>query len=60
MSLVPDCLQGLLTRDPTKRLGSGAGGSDSVRRHAFFRSISWPKLEARQLESKFRPSVSSR
>jgi hypothetical protein len=57
---VPACLQGLLTRDPTKRLGSGPGGSEAVRRHPFFKPISWAKLEARQLESKFKPEVTCR
>lgn len=30
-------LKGLLTRDPEKRLGAGAGGSAAVRAHPFFK-----------------------
>ncbi|GFR47425.1 hypothetical protein Agub_g9046 [Astrephomene gubernaculifera] len=51
-------LKGLLTRDPAKRLGSGPDGSDAVKRHPFFKPINWTKLEARQIESKFKPTVS--
>lgn len=50
-------LQGLLTRDPSKRLGSGPGGADAIRKHAFFKTINWSKLEERQIESKFKPKV---
>lgn len=50
-------LKGLLTRDPTKRLGHGVSGSEAVKRHPFFRSINWAKLEKREVESKFRPIV---
>ncbi len=50
-------LKGLLTRDPAKRLGAGPHGSEAVKRHPWFKSISWAKLEARQIESKFKPTV---
>lgn len=50
-------LKGLLTKDPAKRLGSGPNGSAAVRAHPFFNAINWTKLEARQLESKFKPLV---
>mmetsp|Transcript_22199 Transcript_22199/g.48473 ORF Transcript_22199/g.48473 Transcript_22199/m.48473 type:complete len:514 (+) Transcript_22199:245-1786(+) len=50
-------LKGLLTRDPTKRLGSGSNGSEAIKRHPFFKSINWAKLERREIESKFKPSV---
>jgi p70 ribosomal S6 kinase len=49
--------QGLLTRDPAKRLGSGPNGSDSIKKHPFFKAIDWAKLERREIESKFKPSV---
>ncbi|KAL6753068.1 kinase-like domain-containing protein [Haematococcus lacustris] len=51
-------LKGLLTRDTAKRLGAGPGGSDAIRKHPFFKSINWARLEARQLPSKFVPEVS--
>lgn len=50
-------LKGLLTRDPAKRLGAGPHGSEAVKRHPWFKSINWAKLEARQIESKFKPTV---
>lgn len=52
-------LKGLLTRDSAKRLGAGPNGSAAVKAHPFFKGISWAKLEARELESKFKPSVRS-
>ncbi len=42
-------LKGLLARDPLKRLGSGTEGSEEVRKHAFFKSINWAKLERREV-----------
>eukprot|EP00878_Enallax_costatus_P016535 GHUV01017348.1.p1 GENE.GHUV01017348.1~~GHUV01017348.1.p1 ORF type:complete len:478 (+),score=209.34 GHUV01017348.1:238-1671(+) len=48
-------LKGLLQRDPAQRLG--AAGADAVKKHPFFKSINWQKLEARQVESKFKPGV---
>ncbi len=52
-------LKGLLTRDPTKRLGHGPAGSDAIKKHGFFKSINWARLQQRQVESKFRPEVAS-
>jgi hypothetical protein len=51
-------LKGLLIRDASKRLGSGSDGSDAVKRHPFFKTINWARLEAREIESRFKPSVS--
>ncbi|KAF8056117.1 ATPK2 [Scenedesmus sp. PABB004] len=50
-------LKGLLVRDPAQRLGCGPGGAEEVRRHPFFKAISWERLEARQVESRFKPGV---
>jgi serine/threonine protein kinase len=50
-------LEGLLTRDPEKRLGSGSEGSNEVKRHAFFKDIDWAKLEKKELEAPFKPKV---
>lgn len=50
-------LKALLTRDPEKRLGSGPDGSEAIRKHPFFKSIDWVKLDERQIESKFKPGV---
>ena len=50
-------LRGLLTKDASKRLGFGDQGSDAVKKHPFFKSIDWKKLESRDIESPFRPKL---
>ena len=50
-------LKGLLTKDASKRLGYGEGGSEAVKKHAFFKGIDWVKLEDRELVSPFRPKL---
>lgn len=37
-------LQGLLRKDPNRRLGSGPGDAEEIKRHEFFHPISWEKL----------------
>ena len=34
-------LEGMLTRNPSQRLGAGPNGSDNIRGHPFFNSIDW-------------------
>ncbi|GAB2300779.1 Serine/threonine-protein kinase AtPK2/AtPK19 [Dionaea muscipula] len=50
-------LKGLLQKDPSKRLGGGATGSEEIKRHKWFKRINWKKLEARELNPSFRPEV---
>jgi len=50
-------LEGLLTRDVDKRLGSGAEGSNDVKKHPFFKDIDWDKLDRKVLEPPFKPKV---
>ncbi|CAI0399057.1 unnamed protein product [Linum tenue] len=50
-------LKGLLQKDPSKRLGSGPRGGDEIKHHKWFQSINWKKLEARELQPKFKPDV---
>ena len=50
-------LEGLLTRDPEKRLGSGSGGSESVKNHPFFKDINWDKLMKKEIDAPFKPKV---
>jgi serine/threonine protein kinase len=52
-------LEGLLTRDVDKRLGSGADGSFDIKKHVFFTGIDWEKLERKEIEPPFRPKVKS-
>lgn len=56
----PKCrslLQQLLTRDPAKRLGSGDGGVNDIKRHPAFAQIDFAKLENRELPPPFNPGV---
>nr|GMC63770.1 serine/threonine-protein kinase AtPK2/AtPK19-like [Ipomoea batatas] len=53
-------MKGLLQKDPSKRLGSGAGGGGEIKGHKWFRSINWKKLEAREIQPSFRPDVAGK
>jgi len=50
-------LEGLLTRDPEKRLGSKDKEASDVRGHAFFKSIDWGKLNRKEIDAPFKPKV---
>ncbi|KAI3499364.1 hypothetical protein L1887_35161 [Cichorium endivia] len=51
-------LKGLLQKDPSARLGSGARGGDDIKSHKWFRTVNWKKLESRELQPKFKPDIS--
>uniref|UniRef100_A0A7S0A147 cGMP-dependent protein kinase n=1 Tax=Pyrodinium bahamense TaxID=73915 RepID=A0A7S0A147_9DINO len=48
-------LMGLLTRDPTKRLGAGPEGYDAIKQHPFFSDFRWDELLSRQLSAPYLP-----
>jgi serine/threonine protein kinase len=50
-------LRGLLTRDPTKRLGSGPADAEDIKAHLFFSDINWEKLSKGQIPPPFVPIV---
>lgn len=51
-------LTGLLTRDPSQRLG--VNGADEIRKHPFFaQNIDFDKLSQKKIQPPFKPSVSS-
>jgi len=50
-------LEGLLTRDPEKRLGSKDKQASDVMSHPFFKSINWTKLNNKEIEPSFKPKV---
>ncbi|KAF8073758.1 kinase-like domain-containing protein [Lyophyllum atratum] len=51
-------LTGLLTRDPSKRLG--VNGAEEIKRHPFFKNhIDFKKLLQKQIHPPFKPSVAS-
>lgn len=48
-------LEGLLTREPEKRLGSNGG--QEVKAHPWFSDIDWDKLVKKEVEPLFKPKV---
>ena len=51
-------LTGLLTRDPSKRLG--VRGAEEIKRHPFFSNhIDFKKLLQKKIQPPFKPSVAS-
>ena len=52
-------LSHLLAREPSQRLGASRLDFDEVKQHPFFSQIDWSRLYNKELETPFRPSVSS-
>lgn len=50
----------LLAKDPRQRLGCGPEGAAEVKRHPFFRSINFKRLEAGIMTPPFVPDVRDR
>ncbi|KAM9974995.1 hypothetical protein ACTFIW_008468 [Dictyostelium discoideum] len=50
-------LEGLLTREVDKRLGTKGGGE--VKQHPWFKNIDWEKLDRKEVEVHFKPKVKS-
>ncbi|KAI9286196.1 hypothetical protein BC943DRAFT_359373 [Umbelopsis sp. AD052] len=49
-----DFLQGLLTRDPSQRIGVD-GGFEKIRSHGWFKGIDWHAMERKELKPPFTP-----
>jgi serum/glucocorticoid-regulated kinase 2 len=52
-------VMGLLNREPSKRLGSGATDVEELRAHAFFKDIDWDKLFRKEIDVSYKPNVES-
>mmetsp|Transcript_19687 Transcript_19687/g.46033 ORF Transcript_19687/g.46033 Transcript_19687/m.46033 type:complete len:544 (+) Transcript_19687:184-1815(+) len=50
-------LQGLLQRDPSKRLGDSPADALELRQHPFFASVDWDRVLAREVVPEFKPDV---
>jgi serine/threonine protein kinase len=48
-------LQGLLTKEPDQRLGSGPSDAQDVMGHKFFKDINWDKLYHKRVTPPFVP-----
>jgi len=55
--LAKSLLEGLLTREPEKRLGFNGGAE--VRAHPWFADIDWIKLLKKEVDMPFKPKVKS-
>lgn len=53
------CLQALLEKDVTIRLGSIGAQEGDVKYHPFFSDINWERLERREMDPPFKPQVVS-
>ena len=52
-------LQGLLTKDPNRRLGSGPTDADEIKTSEFFEEIDWEKLSNGEVAPPWRPTITS-
>ncbi|KAJ3558906.1 hypothetical protein NM688_g658 [Phlebia brevispora] len=51
-------LQKLLTRDPARRLGSGKGDAEEIKRHPFFKDVSFDDVLDKRIPPPYFPTVS--
>lgn len=51
-----DFLKGLLTRDPSQRIGVD-GGFDKIRSHGWFNGVDWHAMERKEIKPPFTPDV---
>lgn len=52
-----DLCSGLLTKDPTKRLGNGENGAANIKNHPWFDCIDWSAVENKQLAPPYKPQL---
>jgi ribosomal protein S6 kinase beta len=50
-------IKGLLTKEPTVRLGHGANGTADVKGHKYFKGVDWAKIEAKAIPPPYKPDV---
>mmetsp|Transcript_12069 Transcript_12069/g.22591 ORF Transcript_12069/g.22591 Transcript_12069/m.22591 type:complete len:706 (+) Transcript_12069:140-2257(+) len=52
-------LRGLLTKDPTKRLGSGEDDASPIKSHLFFQGTNWEKLASGEISPPWDPQINN-
>jgi serine/threonine protein kinase len=52
-----DFISKLLVKDPEGRLGGGKDNTDEIKRHSFFKGMSWSDLVQRKIMAPFTPSL---
>ncbi|ORX35993.1 hypothetical protein BD324DRAFT_602555 [Kockovaella imperatae] len=52
-------LQRLLTRDPTRRLGSGENDAEDIKRHLFFKDVNFEDVYHRRIPPPYFPTIGS-
>lgn len=52
-----DFINGLLTKDPKRRLG--AGGVQEIKSHDFFAGIDWEKVQRKEVDPSIKPSLTN-
>ena len=49
----------LLTRDPTRRLGSGKGDAEEIKRHPFFKDVNFDDVLNKRIPPPYFPTIVS-
>jgi len=50
-------LDGLFQKEPSKRLGSGSGGSEEIKAHPWFQGVDWGMVYRKEIKAPFIPVI---